>query len=71
MADKKAETQMNDKKKKQGQAATLKKVFRHLGKYRIFVVFSIFVGDNFGCTYAVCPEAHGKCGGLYYRCGTS
>lgn len=43
MADKKAETQMNDKKKKQGQAATLKKVFRHLGKYRIFVVFSILL----------------------------
>ena len=43
MADKKAETQMNKKKKKQGQAATLKKVFRHLGKYRIFVVFSILL----------------------------
>ena len=34
---------MNDNKKKQGQAATLKKVFRHLGKYRIFVVFSILL----------------------------
>ena len=43
MADRKTETQMNDNKKKQGQAATLKKVFRHLGKYRIFVVFSILL----------------------------
>ena len=40
MADKKTKTQ-TDNKKKQGQAATLKKVFHHLGKYRIFVVFSI------------------------------
>ena len=34
---------MADKKKKTGQGKTLKKVFRHLGKYRIFVVFSILL----------------------------
>ena len=31
---------MADMKKKTGQGKTLKKVFRHLGRYRIFVVFS-------------------------------
>src|SRR5699024_10204427 len=35
--------QMADKKKKTGQGKTLKKVFRHLGKYRIFVVFSVLL----------------------------
>ena len=34
---------MADKKKKTGQGKTLKKVFRHLGKYRIFVVFSVLL----------------------------
>ena len=34
---------MADKKKKTGQGKTLKKVFRHLGKYRIFVIFSILL----------------------------
>lgn len=34
---------MADNKKKTGQGKTLKKVFRHLGKYRIFVVFSILL----------------------------
>ena len=34
---------MADKKKKAGQGKTLKKVFRHLGKYRIFVIFSILL----------------------------
>ena len=30
-------------KKDRGQSETLKKVFRYLGKYRIFVVFSILL----------------------------
>ena len=34
---------MADMKKKTGQGKTLKKVFRHLGRYRIFVVFSILL----------------------------
>ena len=33
---------MTDKKDR-GQSETLKKVFRYLGKYRIFVVFSILL----------------------------
>ena len=37
MADKITETK--DANRKQSQGKTLKKVFRHLGKYRIFVVF--------------------------------
>lgn len=41
MADKRTETK--DTNKKQGQGKTLKKVFRHLGKYRIFVVLSILL----------------------------
>lgn len=36
--------QMTDKKGK-GQSETLKKVFLHLGKYRIFVVFSILLAS--------------------------
>ena len=44
MADsKKTIHQMSDEKKKPGQGETLKKVFRYLGKYRIFVVFSILL----------------------------
>ena len=34
---------MADMKKKTGQGKILKKVFRHLGRYRIFVVFSILL----------------------------
>ncbi|HIV42206.1 MAG TPA: ABC transporter ATP-binding protein/permease [Candidatus Mediterraneibacter guildfordensis] len=34
---------MAEMKKKTGQGKTLKKVFRHLGRYRIFVVFSILL----------------------------
>ena len=41
MADKITETK--DANRKQSQGKTLKKVFRHLGKYRIFVVFSILL----------------------------
>ena len=44
MADsKKTVHQVSDEKRKPGQGETLKKVFRHLGKYRIFVVFSILL----------------------------
>ena len=46
MAEKKqmnAEKTTMQNKKKSGQAATLKEVIRRLGKYRIFLVFSIFL----------------------------
>ena len=40
MADK---IKINSEKKQKSQAATLKKVIRRLGRYRIFLVFSILL----------------------------
>lgn len=43
MADSKKKEYQKNREKKTGQWETLKKVFGHLGKYRIFVVFSVLL----------------------------
>ena len=49
---------MEDKKKKQSE--TLKKVFRYLGKYRIFVVISIFLAALTVALTLYIPKLTGK-----------
>ena len=52
---------MNNEKKKTRQAETLREVVRRLGRYRIFLVFSVLLAAVSVGTYALYTKAYGKC----------